>query len=203
VTNSDLTNLHKFINNKAEYLASKYKDRQAYQDLKQEALVVAYSLLEDGVTCEKKITGAMRTRLNDFYNFEQLPVYLPPSGHSRKARLALQRGDTSQHVEWPLLQALMASEGVDQLEEGITNGHTNHVADYEYNEYLRHLMFVMEDCLTAREYEVVTSIYLHECTQKDVATQLGITQQRVGDILETGLTKVKEALNVPSVQTKE
>ena len=199
MTNNDLTALHKFINNKAEYLASKYKDRQAYQDLKQEALVVAYSLLEDGVTCERKITGAMRTRLNDFYNFEQLPVYLPPSGHSRKARLALQRGDTSQHVEWPLLQALMASEGVDQLEEGITNGHTNHVADYEYNEYLQHLMFVMEDCLTAREYEVVTSVYLHECTQKDVATQLGVTQQRVGEMLETALGKIKTTLSTPKV----
>lgn len=200
MTKNDLINLHKFINNKAEYLSSKYKDRQAYQDLKQEALVVAYSLLEDGVTCEKKITGAMRTRLNDFYNFEQLPVYLPPSGHSRKARLALQRGDTSQHVEWPLLQALMASEGVDQIEEGITNGHTNHVADYEYNEYLQHLMFVMEDCLTVREYDVVTSVYLHECTQKDVATQLGVTQQRVGEMLELGLSKIKTELGVPKIE---
>ena len=115
---SNITVLHEFIDNKAKYLASKYKNGQMYQDLKQEALVVGYALLEDGVTCEKKITGAMRTRLNDFYNFGQLPVYVPSSGHTRKARIALQRGDTSQHVEWPLLQALMASEGVDQLEEG-------------------------------------------------------------------------------------
>ena len=196
---NNLTNLHEFINNKAEYLASKYKNGQMYQDLKQEALVVGYALLEDGVTCEKKITGAMRTRLNDFYNFEQLPVYVPPSGHTRKARIALQRGDTSQHVEWPLLQALMASEGVDQLEEGITNGRTNHVADYEFNDHLQHLMFLMEENLTTREYEVVTSVYLQEWTQQDVATQLGITQQRVGELLESGLTKVKEVLNVPDV----
>lgn len=188
-----------FINKKAEHLASKYKDGQAYQDLKQEALVVGYSLLEQGETCEKKILGAMRTRLNDYYNFEQLPVFVPPSGHSRKARLAFQRGDTSQHIEWPLLQALMASEGVDQLEEGITNGYTNHVAEYEYNEYLQHLMFIMEESLTNREYEVVTSVYLQEWTQKEVATELGITQQRVGELLESGLTKVKEALNVPDV----
>ena len=196
---NNLTNLHEFINNKAEYLASRYKNGQMYQDLKQEALVVGYSLLEDGVTCEKKITGAMRTRLNDFYNFEQLPVYVPSSGHTRKARIALQRGDTSQHVEWPLLQALMASEGVDQLEEGITNGHTNHVADYEFNDHLQHLLFLMEENLTTREYEVVTSVYLQEWTQQDVATQLGITQQRVGELLESGLTKVKEVLNVPDV----
>jgi len=73
VTKNNTTNLHEFIDNKAKYLASKYKNGQMYQDLKQEALVVGYALLEDGVTCEKKITGAMRTRLNDFYNFGQLP----------------------------------------------------------------------------------------------------------------------------------
>ena len=200
MTKNNITVLHEFINNKAEYLASRYKNGQMYQDLKQEALVVGYSLLEGGETCEKKITGAMRTRLNDFYNFEQLPVYVPPSGHTRKARIALQRGDTSQHVEWPLLQALMASDGVDQLEEGITNGHTNHVAVYEYNDYLQHLLFLMEENLTTREYEVVTSVYLQEWTQQEVATELGITQQRVGELLESGLTKVKEVLNVPTMQ---
>jgi len=199
VTKNNITVLHEFINNKAEYLASKYKNGQMYQDLKQEALVVGYSLLEGGETCEKKITGAMRTRLNDFYNFEQLPVYVPPSGHTRKARIALQRGDTSQHVEWPLLQALMASEGVDQLEEGITNGHTNHVADYEYNDYLQHLLFLMEENLTTREYEVVTSVYLQEWTQQEVATELGITQQRVEQLLEAGLSKIKLKLSVPKV----
>ena len=196
---NNLTSLHEFINNKAEYLASKYKDRQAYQDLKQEALVVGYSLLAEGETCEKKITSAMRTRLNDFYNFEQLPVYVPPSGHTRKARIALHRGDTSQHVEWPLLQALMASEGVDQLEEGITNGYTNHVAEYEFNDYLQHLLFLMEENLTAREYEVVTSVYLQEWTQQEVATELGISQQRVEQLLEAGLSKIKLKLGVPKV----
>lgn len=196
---NNITVLHEFINNKAEYLASRYKNKQMYQDLKQEALVVGYSLLEDGVTCEKKITGAMRTRLNDFYNFEQLPVYVPSSGHSRAARIALQRGDTSQHVEWPLLQALMASEGVDQLEEGITNSYTNHVADYEYNDYLQHLLFLMEENLTTREYEVVTSVYLQEWTQQEVATQLGITQQRVGEMLESSLSKIRTKLGIPKV----
>ena len=197
---SNITVLHEFINNKAEYLASKYKNGQMYQDLKQEALVVGYSLLEGGVTCEKKITGAMRTRLNDFYNFEQLPVYVPSSGHTRKARIALQRGDTSQHVEWPLLQALMASEGVDQLEEGVTNGHTNHVADYEYKEYLQHLLFLMEENLTTREYEVVTSVYLQEWTQQEVADQIGVTQQRVEQLLEAGLSKIKLKLGVPKIE---
>jgi len=94
----------------------------------------------------------------------------------------------------------MASEGVDQLEEGITNGHTNHVADYEFNDHLQHLLFLMEESLTTREYEVVTSVYLQEWTQQDVATQLGITQQRAGELLESGLTKVKEVLNVPTMQ---
>jgi len=65
---------------------------------------------------------------------------------------------------------------------------------------LQHLMFLMEENLTTREYEVVTSVYLQEWTQQDVATQLGITQQRVGELLESGLTKVKEVLNVPTTQ---
>jgi hypothetical protein len=183
-----------YINTKAHQLARRYKNPQMYEDLKQEALLVGYALLSEGTTDEGKIGSAMRSRLHDFYNFSRMPVYLPASGYSRRARVALLGGGSSQNVEWPLLCALLASDGGDMLEEGQIHGNADHVADYEYNDYLQHLMFIMEECLDNREYFVVTSVFLHEVEQQVVADDLGITQQRVAQVIDTALEKIRKEL---------
>jgi len=60
-------------------------------------------------------------------------------------------------------------------------------------------MFLMEEYLDNREYYVVTSVYLREEDQQVVADDLGITQQRVGQILETALEKIRIKLNVTKI----
>ena len=194
-----MTELQDFIMTKAHTLARRYRNAQMYMDLKQEAILVGYEMLDQGITDEDKIGSAMRTKLHDFYNFGQMPVYVPPSGYSRKARADLLGGVGSQTLEWPLLCALLSSAGGEALEEGQIHGNKDHVAEYEQSDYLQHLMFLMEESLDNREYYVVTSIYLREEDQQIVADDLGITQQRVGQILETALEKIRVKLNVTKV----
>jgi RNA polymerase sigma factor (sigma-70 family) len=189
-----------FITNKAHHLAKRYNNVQMYEDLKQEALLVGYEMLAVGITDENKIGSAMRTRAHDFYNFGLMPVYVPPSGYSRRARLSLVGGDHSQVPEWPLLCALLASRGGDSLEEGQIHSNTNHVLEYEYKDFLQNVMLVMDNSLDNREYFVVTSIYLQEVDQQTVAYDLGISQQRVAQVLEKALEKIRVKLG--AVETK-
>ena len=191
-----MSNTKEFIGIKAHQLARRYNNPQLYEDLRQEALLVGYTLMSVGITDENKIGSAMRTKLHDFYNFGQMPVYVPASGYSRRARVALLGGKGSQSVEWPLLCALLASGGGDMLEESQINGRFDHVADYEYNEYLQHLMFIMEVYLDDREYFVITSVFLQEVDQQVVAEELGISQQRVGQVIDTALEKIRGKLGV-------
>jgi len=60
-------------------------------------------------------------------------------------------------------------------------------------------MFLMEEYLDNREYYVVTSVYLREEDQQVVADDLGITQQRVGQILETALEKIRIKLDLTKI----
>jgi hypothetical protein len=191
--------LETFIITKSKQLAKRYRNAQMYEDLQQEAILVGYEMLNQGITCKAKIAGYMRTKLHDFYNFGQMPVYLPASGYSRKARADLLSGVGSQTLEWPLLCALLSSKGGDTLEESQVYGSNDHVAEYEQSDYLQHLMFLMEEYLDNREYYVVTSVYLREEDQQVVADDLGITQQRVGQILETALEKIRVKLNVTKI----
>ena len=191
--------LQEIVYTAAERLAGRYGNKQMFNDLRQEAILKGYELMANGITDEKKIIGAMRSRLRDFYNFEQLPVTVPASGQAYTARKKLMSGEGSQDIEWPLLQALMASGGGDPLEDGTIPAVSNHVEEYEFNDYLQHLLFIMEEVLDTREYEIITAVYLNEVEQTEVADLLGISKQRVEQIRDTALTKVREALDVPTV----
>ena len=191
--------LQEIVYTAAERLAGRYGNKQMFNDLRQEAILKGYELMANGVTDEKKIIGAMRSRLRDFYNFEQLPVTVPASGHTRKARVSLMAGKGSQDIEWPLLQALMASGGGDPLEDGTIPAVSNHVEEYEFNDYLQHLLFIMEEVLDTREYEIIMSLYLNGVGQQEVADELNISQQRVERIKDAALEKVRVAISVPNM----
>jgi len=180
---------------KAHFLAKKYNNSGLYNDLVQEGLLAALEALEQGVEDEKKVFGVMRRRMNDFYNFGQLPVYVPPSGTSRKG-LSLFSGDEgSQGMKWPLLQALMASDGASPFEDTNLPSITDHVKEYEATDYLQHLMFILEEELTDREYDMVVSYYLHEVPQGVIAEKYGVHQQHVSRIVEGALEKVRYKLS--------
>jgi hypothetical protein len=167
-----------------------------YMDLKQEATLVAYSMLSEGVTDTNKIATAMRDRASNFYNFGQLPVHVPASGGNRRARAAYFGGDSSQTIEWPLLSALMASKGCDALEEGKLHGDADHTTDFENQEYLQHIKFTMETCLDNREYFAVVSVFLHEVDRGEVADELGISKQRLGQVIDTAIGKLRLGLSL-------
>ena len=182
-----------FIQKKAEVLASRYMSGQDYDDLLQEGILVGLELLDKGVEDEKKLVGAMRRRMNDYKNFDNRTIAVPSTGGTRKAKAAIHRGDHNHTVEWPLLQALTQSYGVS-LEDCHLEATQDHTTNYEEQDYLQHIMFILEETLDTRTYDVVMSVYIHGLTQEEVADQLGITQQRVAQILEFGLLKVKQVL---------
>ena len=190
-----------FIQKKAELLASRYMSGQDYDDLLQEGILVGLELLDKGVEDEKKLVGAMRRRMNDYKNYENRSVPVPSTGGTRKAMAAISRsgaattakGDLSHTVEWPLLQALTQSYGVS-LEDCHLEATQDQATSYEEQDYLQHIMFILEETLDTRTYDVVMSVYIHGLTQEEVADQLGVTQQRVAQILEFGLLKVKQVL---------
>ena len=182
-----------FIQKKAEILASRYMSGQDYDDLIQEGVLVGLELLDKGVEDEKKLVGAMRRRMNDYKNYENRSVPIPSTGGTRKAMAAISRGADSNTVEWPLLQALTQSYGVS-LDDCHLEATQDHATNYEDSDYLQHIMFLLEETLDSRTYDMVMSVYIHGMTQEDVAKDLGITQPRVSKVLEAGLLQIKEVL---------
>ena len=190
---SDLKGRVEFIHKKAEILASRYMSGQDYHDLVQEGVLVGLELLDKGVEDDKKLVGAMRRRMNDYKNYENRSVPIPSTGGTRKAMAAISRGADSHTVEWPLLQALTQSYGVS-LEDCHLEATQDHAARYEGSDHLQHIMFLLEETLDSRTYDMVMSVYIHGMTQEEVANDLGITQPRVSKILEAGLLQIKEVL---------
>jgi len=190
---SNLKDRAEFIQKKAEVLASRYMSGQDYDDLVQEGVLVGLELLDKGIEDDKKLVGAMRRRMNDFKNYENRSVPVPSTGGTRKAMAAISRSDHSHTVEWPLLQALTQSYGVS-LEDCHLEATQDHTTDYEEDDYLQHIMFLLEETLDTRTYDMVTDVYIRGMTQEDVAKELGITQTRVSQILEFGLQKIKKVL---------
>ena len=195
---SNLKDRAEFIQKKAEVLASRYMSGQDYDDLVQEGVLVGLELLDKGIEDDKKLVGAMRRRMNDFKNYENRSVPVPSTGGTRKAMASISRGDHSHTVEWPLLQALTQSYGVS-LEDCHLEATQDHTTDYEEDDYLQHIMFLLEETLDTRTYDMVTDVYIRGMTQEDVAKELGITQTRVSQILEFGLQKVKRVLETNNV----
>jgi len=195
---SNLKDRAEFIQKKAEVLASRYMSGQDYDDLVQEGVLVGLELLDKGIEDDKKLVGAMRRRMNDFKNYENRSVPVPSTGGTRKAMASISRGDHSHTVEWPLLQALTQSYGVS-LEDCHLEATQDHTTDYENEDYLQHIMFLLEETLDTRTYDMVTDVYIRGMTQEDVAKELGITQTRVSQILEFGLQKVKRVLETNNV----
>jgi len=190
---SNLKDRAEFIQKKAEVLASRYMSGQDYDDLVQEGVLVGLELLDKGIEDDKKLVGAMRRRMNDFKNYENRSVPVPSTGGTRKAMAAISRSDHSHTVEWPLLQALTQSYGVS-LEDCHLEATQDHTTDYEEDDYLQHIMFLLEETLDTRTYDMVTDVYIRGMTQEDVAKELGITQTRVSQILEFGLQKLRQEL---------
>jgi len=190
---SNLKERVEFIQKKAEILASRYMSGQDYHDLVQEGVLVGLELLDKGVEDEKKLVGAMRRRMNDYKNYENRSVPIPSTGGTRKAMAAISRGADSHTVEWPLLQALTQSYGVS-LEDCHLEATQDHVTRYEDSDHLQHIMFLLEETLDTRTYDMVMSVYFNGATQEDVAKAYGITQPRVNKVLEAGLLQIKQLL---------
>lgn len=190
---SDFKERVEFIHKKAEMLASRYMSSQDYHDLVQEGVLAGLELLDKGVDDDKKIVGAMRRKMNDYTNYTNKTVPVPSSGTTRKALAAIHRGDTSKKVDWPLLQALTQSYGVS-LDDCNLVLQEDHVKDYESTEYQQHIMFLLEETLDTRTYDMVMSVYFNGATQEDVAKAYGITQPRVNKVLEAGLLQIKQSL---------
>ena len=184
------TTTQDFINTKAHQLARKYKNPQMYMDLRQEAVVVAYEMIAQGITDENKISRAMRSKLYSDYNFGQLPVHVPASGYGRKARRDLANGRKNDTKESTLVQAIAALGG-EALDEGQIHCDKDHVADYEKADYMKHVLEVVWDCLENREWDVIYSVYLQDVDQQLLADELEISQQRVAQILERSLEKIR------------
>lgn len=182
-----------FITSRAEALASRYKSGQDYQDLIQEGILVGLELLHSGVDDDGKLIGAMRRRMNDYHNYDNRTVAIPSSGASRAAMATIGRSTPSELQETPLMQALMNSYAVS-LEDCSLTTEDSHTQNFEDEEYLQHVLFVMEECLDSKTYDVVAAVYLHGETQETVAQELGVTQQYVNQVLKFGLQKIKGEL---------
>lgn len=190
-----------FITSRAEALASRYKSGQDYQDLIQEGILVGLELLDSGVDDDGKLVGAMRRRMNDYHNYDNRTVAIPSSGASRAAMATIGRsgavtiakGSPSELQETPLMQALMNSYAVS-LEDCSLTTEDSHTQNFEDEEYLQHVLFVMEECLDSKTYDVIAAVYLHGETQETVAQELGVTQQYVNQVLKFGLQKIKGEL---------
>jgi len=189
------------VSNQTEYLmkvssllASRYKDSQEYQDLYQEGFLAGWEALSEGGDMPIAI-GAMRRAMNDYKNITLKPVSIPKSGEVRAFLKRLKDTDGSDpqgNTETALWAALTGStEGVQPNTLGVTRGTEENLVEKQLYNYITENLFVF---LKPEEATVVYLVFIEGYTQAEAAKELKMGQGSVSRNLNSGLLKLKRAL---------
>ena len=117
---------------------------------------------------------------------ELLMMFRSKKKHSREISLHEPIGTDKEGNEISLLD-IIESPPVDIVEE------------YSTREDIRFLLSVLKDTLSEKEYQVICLRYglfgIEEQTQREIATQLGISRSYVSRIEKNALEKLKKLFN--------
>jgi len=182
------------IHQTAEMLAKRYKDRQEYEDLFQEGYLAAWESLCLGQDYPTAI-GHMRRAMNDYKNITLKPVTVPKSGavYALLSSIKSSKGVTPQgHTELALYEALIGSvEGIQPATMGLASSTEDDLSEKDLHDYINNQLWRY---LTVKEGTTLHLMFFEEYTQKEVAKELGVSQQTVSLSLWAGLDKLNRSL---------
>jgi len=178
----------------ASLLASRYKDTQEYQDLYQEGFLAGWEALGEGADMPLAI-GAMRRAMNDYKNITLKPVSVPKSGEVRAFLKRLKDtggSDPQGNTETALWAALTGfTEGIHPSTLGVSRGTEENLVEKQLYDYITKSLWVF---LKPEEAVVIHLVFVEDYTQVEAAKELKMGQGSVSRNLNTGLLKLKRAL---------
>jgi len=187
-------NQTEYLMKAASLLASRYKDTQEYQDLYQEGFLAGWEALNEGADMPIAI-GAMRRAMNDYKNITLKPVSVPKSGEVRGFLKRLKDADGSEpqgSTETALWAALTGStEGIHPSTLGVSRGTEENLVEKQLYDYITKSLWVF---LKPEEAVVIHLVFVEDYTQVEAAKELKMGQGSVSRNLNSGLLKLKRAL---------
>lgn len=171
-------------------IASRYRvTPDQREDLIQEGYLAYLECLDKGCSHPDVIETSIRQAMYDYTNFKQRPIEIPSDNNHRglKKRWAnLESLDSLSSTEKALYFALTGEYvSLDALDNDLTS---------ESHEHLVNLGMAITQALGEQEASVFRKIALHGYTQEEVAIALGISQQRISQMYQGAVDKLKEIL---------
>ena len=170
--------------------ASRYRVT-AYQreDLVQEGYLAYLECLAKGCTHPDVIETSIRQAMYDYTNFKQRPIEVPSDNNNRglKKRWSdLEDLDDLSATERALYFALMGEYvTLDVLDKEMLEGS---------HEELAELGMAVTKALDEQEASIFRKVALHGYTMKEVGKSMGVSKQRVDQIYQGALDKLREIL---------
>ena len=178
----------------ASLLASRYKDTQEYQDLYQEGFLAGWEALSEGADMPIAI-GEMRSAMRDYKNITLKPVSIPKSGEVRAFLKRLKDtggSDPQGNTETTLWAALTGStEGIHPSTLGVSRGTEENLVEKQLYDYITKSLWVF---LKPEEAVVIHLVFVEDYTQVEAAKELKMGQGSVSRAVNSGLFKLKKAL---------
>lgn len=172
-------------------LAHRYKSSQEYDDLVSEGYIAGMEALEEGLS-EDAVRGKVRTAMSRYMTGLKTPVDVPYSGEAHRARAAIRREEDLSKYSSALVDALCASE--EPVQPNTLRSDTTTEDDYIRHQIEESLKYVLYFWLTHAESYLIHRLFFEGSTERELADELGVTQQYVSLRKNETLKKLKKYL---------
>lgn len=172
-------------------IASRYRvTPDQREDLVQEGYLAYLECVAIGCTHRDVIETNIRKSMYNYVNFKQRTIQVPPSGQTYsflKGLLSLKTTDGLSPTEKALYFALTGEPvSLDTLDK--------EVQDTSQEDYTA-LGLAITKALDEQEASVFRKVALHGYNQEELAVAMGVSQQRISQLYQSALDKLREVLD--------
>lgn len=187
------------IEKMAKTVAFRYNNEAHYEDLVQEGIIRALELLSDNPETEEKVVyQAMKRRMHDYLNFDIKGVSIPASDTARAIARGHDNLENSSYSEAgkEALRAVLEAEWGAYDDDKVAGEQKTGEELLLDKELLEHICSSIVVGLNPEEARIIQLRYLEDMTQREVATEMNMTQQAIQQKEKVALSKVKNGLPV-------
>lgn len=187
------------IEKMAKTVAFRYNNEAHYEDLVQEGIIRALELLSDNPETEEKVVyQAMKRRMHDYLNFDIKGVSIPASDTARAIARGHDNLENSSYSEAgkEALRAVLEAEWGAYDDDKVAGEQKTGEELLLDKELLDHICSSIVVGLNSEEAKIIQLRYLEDMTQREVATEMNMTQQAIQQKEKVALSKVKNGLPV-------
>ncbi len=179
-----------------EKLANRFNSPSHRDDMVQEGVLKCYEILaDDDKVHPAHLYREAKRRMHDYLNLDVLPVTVPAHNITRRLTRDIDDSEVGNMSEvghkW-LKSVLSSNSG--QYSDEHNGSEKDHTERYENKEFVRYVINVAIEELTAEEWSVLKLRYYSDMTQHEVADMLDKHQKWVSRREDTALTKLRKSV---------